>query len=72
MLTKGLGRVGTRRRVVGVELLRRRWDGVREDAAAGVLRASGLRGSTRDDPAEVLRGQEDRRWAGGEELRRRG
>ena len=48
---------------------RRRTVGVGEDAAAGVLQASGLCGPTRDDPTEVLRGQEDRRWADSEESR---
>ena len=40
----------------------------RRRVEAGGLRASGRRGSMRDDPVEVLRGQEDRRWAGSEEL----
>ena len=38
----------------------------RRRVEAGGLRASSRRGLMRDDPAEVLRGQEDRRWAGGE------
>jgi len=51
VLTKGLGRVGTRRRVVGVELLRRRWDGVQAWPMEG---SSGRPGST-DRVLGVLR-----------------
>jgi hypothetical protein len=65
VLTKVWVRALRRCRDADVDGERRRTDRVGEDAAVGVLRASGLRGSTWDDPAEVLRG------SGGPEMGRR-
>ena len=56
VLTGARNRVGRPCRGGGVDGERRRTDGVGEEAAAGVLRAPGLHGSTRDVPAEVLLG----------------
>jgi len=71
VLTKGLGRVGTWRRVVGVELLRRRRDGVRGRCRcrgrSGEQWALGRRGSHGECPARLGRasGAAVRRGRGG-------
>ena len=56
VLTEARNRAGRPCRGGGVDGEQRRTDGVVEEAAAGVLRAPGLCGSTLDVPAEVLLG----------------
>jgi hypothetical protein len=56
VLTEGLRWVGVRRRVTVDNGRRRRWVGLRGKVDAEALWASGHLGSTRGDPAKVLRG----------------
>jgi hypothetical protein len=56
LLTEGLGWVEVRRRVTVDNGRRRRRVGLHGKVDAEALRASGHRGSTRGDPAKVLRG----------------